>query len=153
MKYEARDLRAPRRFGAARRSGVRAREPVEQTRGGLVRRCPVKGHQRGRHAGNPDDVGAPALVGRHHLDEVRATTDGLFKAMNSRLHSRWTDLGCLRERDELSCPGAAQTSEAPYETASTIPPRADRGGKLRKFFLVSASSTGYARGVHRFSTA
>src|SRR3954463_12319158 len=120
MKNARADLRAPGGFDAARRSGVRAREPFQQARGSLIRCRAVEGHQRGRHARNPDDVGTPALVGRRHLDEVRAPPDDLFETMNSGLHSRWTDLSWLGRRDELSCPDAAHTSEAAHETASTI---------------------------------
>jgi hypothetical protein len=56
-------------------------------------------------------------VDGHHLDLVRATTDGLFKAMNSRMHSVYgpTRVVCW-ERGELSRSRYSQSSEAPYET-------------------------------------
>ena len=46
----------------------------------------VKRHQRGRHAGNPDDVGAPSILGHGgHLDQIGPSCDGFFEAMDSRV--------------------------------------------------------------------
>ena len=60
--------------------------PNEQMRR-FDRRRAVERHQRRRNAGQPDDVGAPA-IGRDvlHLDEIQASRDGFFEPMHVRGH-------------------------------------------------------------------
>ena len=71
---------------------MRTGEPVEQAGRRLVWRRSIERHQRRWNPRDEDDVRPPAVgVDGHDLDLVRATTDGLFKAMNSRMHSLWTD--------------------------------------------------------------
>ena len=83
-------------FSTARHAGMRPSQPVQEAACGLVWRRSIKRHQRRWNSRDPDDVGSPAVgVDGHDLDLVHATTDGLFKAMNSRMHSLWTDARCL----------------------------------------------------------
>jgi hypothetical protein len=49
--------------------------------------------------------------------------------------------------------GASQTSEAPYESACTSTRGAVSLDARRKFIFLRTSCTGYARIIHRFSTA
>jgi hypothetical protein len=57
-------------------------EPVAEMGCRLVRGLSVEGHHCRWNAGNPDDVCSPALVGYpRHLDDVRTTGNGSFKAM------------------------------------------------------------------------
>src|SRR6185295_17178953 len=71
----------------ARRAGMRPGEPVAQLTRGLIRRRSVERHERGRHAGNSDDVGAPSILGdRRHLDEIGASSNGFFETMNREGH-------------------------------------------------------------------
>ena len=66
-------------------------------------------------------------VDGHDLDLVHATTDGLFKAMNGRLHSLWTDASLAAGNEgELSRSCYSQTSEGAYETACTLRAAIDR---------------------------
>jgi len=142
-------------FSTARHAGMRPSQPVQEAACGLVWRRSIKRHQRRWNSRDPDDVGSPAVgVDGHDLDLVHATTDGLFKAMNSRRHSYGpTRVGC-RERRELSRSCYSETSEAPYETPSTGAALVDRALKRRlNNLFIHAGSTGYARFVHRFSTA
>ncbi len=61
---------------------VGAVEPVGEMGCRLVRSLSVEGHHCCWNAGNPDDVRPPALVGYpRHLDDVRTTGNGTFKAM------------------------------------------------------------------------
>ena len=139
---------------AARRGArVRARQPFAQQMRRLGRRAAVERHQRGRHAGQPDDVGAPAVLrNARHLDQVRAPCDGLFEAMNVGGHDnkksmrKW--LGAA-----IVCACAGETSEAPYEGACTMPERAKsfEHRRRKKISLSIApqeihhSSTGFAQ--------
>src|ERR1700674_4247185 len=57
-------------------------EPVRQMGGRLVRRLAVEGHHRGRDAGTPLQLRAPALLlDPRHLDEVAAARTHSFKPM------------------------------------------------------------------------
>lgn len=68
---------------------MRACQPGEELRGGVVGRRPVERHQCGRHTGLPDDVGAPAsLVDRLDFDQIRSTADVFFETVNGTIH-RW----------------------------------------------------------------
>lgn len=61
---------------------MRARKPVAQQLRRLGRSGAVKRHQRGGHAGQPDDVSAPTVLrDRGDFDEIRASGDGFLKAM------------------------------------------------------------------------
>ena len=67
---------------------MRAREPFAQLMGGFNRRGSVKRHERGRDTGETHDVGAPSIVGDgRDLDQIGASSDGFFEAMNGRGHS------------------------------------------------------------------
>ena len=74
---------------------VQSDDPAEESdpRAELVRRlvrCPaVERHERGRNTGDSDDIGAPS-IGRDRLDldEVRASPDDFFEAMNGGGHDR-----------------------------------------------------------------
>ena len=75
------------RAGGVRRARVRPSQPFAELVRRLCRRRAVERHQRGRHAGNPDDVGAPAIFGDvGDLDQVVASRDGFFEAMNGGGH-------------------------------------------------------------------
>ena len=70
-----------------RRARVRTRQPLAQLLRGLVGGAPVERHQRRRHAGHPDDTGAPAIGGdRRHLDSVRSSGDRFFEVMDGNRH-------------------------------------------------------------------
>jgi len=59
-----------------------ARQPGAELLGRFRRRASVKRHHRGRHARQPDDDGAPAILGDgRNLDEIGASRDGLFETM------------------------------------------------------------------------
>jgi len=59
-----------------------ARQPRGELIGRLGRRSSVKRHHRRRHAGQSDDLRAPAVFGHgRNLDEIGAYPDGLFEAM------------------------------------------------------------------------
>jgi hypothetical protein len=68
---------------------VGASQPLAQPIGGLARGRAIKGHERGRDFGNPDDARAPA-IGRDSsdLDQVRVSADGFFEAMDRYAHGR-----------------------------------------------------------------
>ena len=75
---------------------MRPRQPIAQAGGSLDWRRSIKRHQRRWNPRDADDIGTPTLGDDgHHLDLVDTTTDGFFKAMNSRMHSLWTDASCL----------------------------------------------------------
>ena len=117
-------------FSTARHAGMRPSQPVQEAACGLVWRRSIKRHQRRWNSRDPDDVGSPAVgVDGHDLDLVHATTDGLFKAMNSRMHSYGPTRVVCWERGELSRSCYSQSSEASYETASTRAARIDRAMK------------------------
>src|SRR5229473_2225920 len=72
---------------------VGASQPLAQPTGGLARGRSIKGHQRGRDLGNPDDSRAPAIGrDRGDLDHVRVAADEFFEAMDSYAHGRG---GCV----------------------------------------------------------
>jgi hypothetical protein len=57
-------------------------EPVAEMSCSLVRGLAVEGHHGRWHARNPEDVCPPTLLGHpRHLDDVRTTSNGSFKAM------------------------------------------------------------------------
>ena len=61
---------------------VRAVQPVGQAASRFVRRLAVEGHHRRRHAGNSEDLRAPALgVDQCHLDQVTTARNHSFKPM------------------------------------------------------------------------
>src|SRR6266852_4694709 len=77
-----------RRHRTVRGALVRTREPLAQK----VRRfnwcAAIKRHQRGWHAGESDDVRAPAvLFDSGDLDDIWTSPDGFFEAMNGCGHS------------------------------------------------------------------
>ena len=62
---------------------VRACQPLPELAGGGVRRRAVERHQRGRHAGYPHDVGAPAvLLNWRHLNQIPASSDVFFEPVD-----------------------------------------------------------------------
>ena len=66
---------------------MRAREPFAELVGGFNRRGAVKRHERSRDTGETHDVGAPSIVGDgRDLDQIGASPDGFFEAMNGRWH-------------------------------------------------------------------
>ncbi len=61
---------------------VRSGQPLAQVPGRVRRRRSVERHQRGGHAGDPDDIGAPAILSdRRDLDQIRAPADRFLKPM------------------------------------------------------------------------
>jgi len=116
---------------------VRSRQPVAQVPCGLVWRRSIKRHQRRWNSRDADDVGPPALgVDGHHLDLVRATTDGLFKAMNSRMHSVM-DRRRLSAGNGVNCHAAVTANQAKRRTkrASTNPRCLERASKGTQIFF------------------
>ena len=75
--------------GSTRRGGllVGAGQPGRQLSCCFIGRCPIKRHQCCRHTGAPRDVGTPPIArDRRNLDEVHASRNGLFEAMNDVRH-------------------------------------------------------------------
>ena len=69
--------------GTGRGARMRAREPAAKLIRGLDRRGAVERHQRGRDAGDADDVGTPPVLGyRDDFNQVRAAGDRLFETMH-----------------------------------------------------------------------
>src|SRR5205085_6240899 len=92
-------------FSTTRRPGMRPSQPVAKVSGRLVWRRSIKRHQRRWNSRDPDDVGSLAMgVDGHDLDLVHATTDGFFKAMNSRMHSYGPTRVVCRERANCHAP-------------------------------------------------
>ena len=111
----------PRSLHRARTGGlrVRARQPCAEIVRRFVRRAPVKRHQRGRHAGDPDDVGTPSIRGnRRDLDEIGSSTNGFFEAMDGRGHNIGERAGCLGTL-RIVRRFARRSSEAIRENART----------------------------------
>jgi hypothetical protein len=96
---------------------IGAIQPVGQKSCRLVRRLSVERHERAADSGRPHNVGPPA-VGRNgrNLDEIRASRDGFFEAMNDVGHQG--QCGILTRRD---------SSEAIEEGAAIASPIAFRG--------------------------
>jgi hypothetical protein len=66
---------------------MRTGQPIRQVPRGFVGRPPVKRHQGRRQSRDSHDVGPPAVLRYESgLDEVRLSSDGLFKAVNDVSH-------------------------------------------------------------------
>ena len=72
-----------------RRAPVRPSEPVGQQACGFIRGAAVERHERGRHAGEPNDVGAPSILGyQRDLDGIRVACDRFVETVNEIWHGR-----------------------------------------------------------------
>src|SRR5262249_20883640 len=100
---------------------------------------------------NPHDVGAPAIFGnRHDLDQIGASRNGLFEAMDGGGHcgrdgKMWLSGRIVRSPVALSSEARAEsrrTAAAATFSASRVP---------EKIFAV-VCSTGNSPTVHRIST-
>ena len=134
-----------------RRARVRSRQPVAELSRGFDRRRTVEGHQRGRHTRDPDDVGPPPILrDMGDLDEIRASCDGFFEAMNGGDHS--VRCGCGSGANCTHRPAPIKRSErrkrADTEPISVFPSAAD----LKKI-STGGSCTGNSPVINRFSTA
>jgi hypothetical protein len=123
------------RPGAVRGALVRTREPLAQK----VRRfnwcAAIKRHQRGRHAGESDDVRAPAvLFDSGDLDDIWTSPDGFFEAMNGCGHS---DAEGLFETRAILRFERNETSEAPYEGAPQFQSSKMSRASVRKEIVLS----------------
>jgi hypothetical protein len=109
-----------------RRAPMRAVQPVRQQAGRFIRRAAVKRHERRRHAGSAEDVGAPAILGdRRDLDSIGVSCDRFLKVMNEAWHERRRDV-VVEERAFLRG-SAARSSEGNHEGSSTIGQYANPG--------------------------
>ena len=103
------------RLGRRQRAPVGERQPLQQQLRRLVGGLPVKRHHRGRHAGEPFELGAPAVADRGDLDEVQAAANGFFEAMNGHecllVWSRLILRARRRRSSEARCEGGVHSHE------------------------------------------
>jgi hypothetical protein len=127
------------------------RQPLGEVLGGFVRRLPIKGHHRRRHAVPPPQLRTPSVADGHDLDLVRAPANHFFKSMNGHVifvrEEDWSRRVILRI-------GRARASEAAREGSAS----SDRSGqysrnRVEKKFDVAVSqqdfhvrSTGFPQG-------
>ena len=117
---------------------VRPRQPVAEQAGRFIGRAAVKRHERRRHARNPHDVGAPSILGhRLHFDQVRASSDGFFEAMNGRGHVCGETKRCVVVKGKFGFYASARVDQA-KQTSKRRPQTNGResslgGGAQKKF--------------------
>ena len=131
---------------------MRASEPLAELMRRFARRRTVKRHEGGRHAGDADDVRAPAILGdKADLDEVVASCNGFFEAMDgggAHVFGKTDGVGNAHKCMPL---GAAIKR-------SDVRKRAHKRDQFRffgvTFKIISfvGSSTAYAPFIHSFST-
>ena len=111
------------RPGGVRGPCVRAREPVAELMRRVARRRAVERHQRGRHAGNADDVRAPPILrDRDDLDQIGASCNGFFKAMNGGGHRCRRETLTAWERDELYASARCNQAKRPTKAHAQARP-------------------------------
>src|SRR4051812_36021788 len=111
----------------------------------FIRRSAVERHQRRRHAGDADDVGAPPILGdERDFDEVRPSRDGFVETMDDG-HRYRQDRFVVGKVRLYACANGKQAKRGTKVRA--------QDSFTRKKNFVVARSTRNAPDVHRISTA
>jgi len=67
---------------------MRERQPLSQLPRRFVRRLPIEGHHRRRHAGPSPQLSTPSVADGHDLDLVRAPANDFVESMNGHVMFR-----------------------------------------------------------------
>ena len=104
---------------------MRAGQPLAQPVGRFVWCGSVERHQRGGHAGNPNDAGAPPVLrdGRD-LEQVWLPENGFLKTMHGSVH-----VGCFSGSEaELYARGRSDQAKPLTKVSPRYPSRASCDG-------------------------
>jgi hypothetical protein len=88
------------------------RKPLGQLSRRFVRRLPIEGHHRRRHAGPSPQLRAPSVADGRDLDLVRTPANDFFESMNDHVMF-FREEGC--SRDVILRSARARASEAARE--------------------------------------
>ena len=124
-------------------------------RGRFVGRRSVKRHQRGRHAGDPDDVGAPAILRDRRRPRSDRRVPRWILRSDAQQWSRLVEkIRCLLGARQFYASRAQRSSEADRrKRAHSARSRAISERARRKKISLVDPSTGNAPIINRFSTA
>ena len=160
---------------------MREREPLRELAGGGVRRLAIERHHRRWHAWHAAQLRAPVIAHWRDLDVVRTSANGFVKTMHSHVSWRpsrnrgfmphanrlagggpggfrrergvHVEQGTMgRKRDEFYARGSFDQAKEIAKAASTVPLAPLPARSTPNIFFAGGFSTGFARGIHRFST-
>lgn len=126
------------------------RQPLGEMARRFVGRLAVERHHRSGHARHPTQVRPPPIADGHHFDMVRPPANAFFKTVNSHVKRSeklkrgdgWRSYSLLKSDQAKRRAKAHQQRATGREVA----------GSRERNFCVIRFSTGFARGIHSFST-